>query len=175
MKYVFRIIYQFSIPNRIIIGEIEILKRLKKNNPRGISTVLATLMMIVIVVAASLISYAWFMGYLFFTSTKAGKAIQIQSVVNSGADLAIYVQNVGEGSVTFDPSGSVYIGEKLQYNIGINNPDGNTLPNGVLGQGSTAVLLAFGQAVPEGERVTIKVVTRDGTSIEAVLYPQKLV
>jgi flagellin-like protein len=45
---------------------------------RGISPILATLLLIVIAVAAIVITYAWVMGYLGFTTNKVGKAIQIQ-------------------------------------------------------------------------------------------------
>ncbi len=47
---------------------------------RAISPVIATLLMIAIAVVASLVTYAWVMGYMNFTTEKTGKAIQIQSI-----------------------------------------------------------------------------------------------
>ena len=75
-------------------------KKIKRNfrkDIRAISPVIATLLMIAIAVVASLVAYAWVMGYMGFTTDKAGKAIQIQSVEQLGA---VYVQNVGDGTVT---------------------------------------------------------------------------
>jgi hypothetical protein len=68
-------------------------------------------MMIVIAVAGSLVTYAWVMGYLSFTTAKAGRAIQIQSIANdeTDTDLLVYVQNVGEGVVTLDPTGAALV------------------------------------------------------------------
>ena len=51
-----------------------------RRNTRAISPVIATLLMIAIAVVASLVTYAWVMGYMSFTTNKTGLAIQIQSV-----------------------------------------------------------------------------------------------
>ena len=53
-----------------------------RKNVKAISPVLSVLMMIAVAVAASLVTYAWVMGYLGFTTAKVGKAIQIQSIGN---------------------------------------------------------------------------------------------
>ena len=53
-----------------------------RRNVKAVSTVLATLLMIAVAVAASLVAYAWVMGYIGGTTGKVGKAIQIQSVVH---------------------------------------------------------------------------------------------
>ncbi len=57
-----------------------------RRNMRAISPVIATLLMIAIAVVASLVTYAWVMGYMNFTTEKTGKAIQIQSVSDSGTN-----------------------------------------------------------------------------------------
>ena len=56
------------------------IKRNFRRNTKAISPVIATLLMIAIAVVASLVTYAWVMGYMNFTTEKTGKAIQIQSV-----------------------------------------------------------------------------------------------
>ena len=134
---------------------------------RAISPVLAVLMMIVIAVAGSLVTYAWVMGYLSFTTAKAGRAIQIQSVANSDADLAIYVQNVGEGTVELDPLGlsSVYVNGGL-VPVSLMDP-----ADGLLLQGNTATLVIAGAAAGPGERTRVKVVSMGGTFTEAASYP----
>ncbi len=50
-----------------------------KRSIKAISPVIATLLMIAIAVVASLVVYAWVTGYMGGTTSKAGKAIQIQS------------------------------------------------------------------------------------------------
>jgi hypothetical protein len=116
-------------------------------------------MMIAIAVAASLIAYAWIMGYLNFTTTKAGKAVQIQNMaIDLGAEpddpaddqLLVYVQNVGQGPVTID---SVYVNDMRKSFATVDK---------TLEKGETAALIVD-YIVVEGERVTVKVVTSEGT------------
>ena len=140
------------------------LRRLKlklKLSLRGISPILAVLMMIVVAVAAGLVTYAWVMGYLGFTTGKAGKAIQIQSLANSGSDLLVYVQNVGDGVVEFDPAACVYVNGVLR----------SCVPDPVLlEEGKTATLTVEGAAVPAGSKVTVKVVTTGGAFMEKTTF-----
>jgi flagellin-like protein len=135
---------------------------------RGISPVLAVLMMIVIAVAGSLVTYAWVMGYLSFTTAKAGRAIQIQSIANDETDtnLLVYVQNVGEGTVTFDPTGAA-----LVYVNGGLLPCTIVPADGILGEGATAIIEVAGAAGGAGEQVRVKVVSLGGTFTEAAAYP----
>ena len=78
-----------------------------RRNRKAISPVIATLLMIAIAVVASLVTYAWVMGYMSFTTNKTGLAIQIQSVspgnatANPAVSGVVYVQNVGNGVVSF--------------------------------------------------------------------------
>jgi MSHA biogenesis protein MshQ len=124
-------------------------------------------MMIVIAVAGSLVTYAWVMGYLSFTTAKAGRALQIQSVANSNGDLVVYVQNVGEGTVALDPTMAAIV-----YVNGGLYPLGSMIPaDGLLLQGVIATLTVPGQAAGPGERVRIRVVSMDGTFTEATSYP----
>jgi flagellin-like protein len=76
------------------------LKRKLNHSIKGISPIMAVLMMIVVAVAAGLVLYGWALGYLDFTTGNAGKAIRIQSIGYNTTDtsLKVYVQNVGEGN-----------------------------------------------------------------------------
>src|SRR3989337_492455 len=94
---------------------------------RAISPVLSVLMMIAIAVTASLVAYAWIMGYIGGTTSKVGKAVLIQSMATNPANpdyLRVYVQNVGQGTVEFDPASCVYIndvrGTLTAFGININ-------------------------------------------------------
>src|SRR4030067_2183418 len=85
-------------------------RKLRKN-VKAISPVLSVLMMIAVAVAASLVTYAWVMGYLGFATNKVGKAIQIQSIARDGSGLmTVYVQNVGDSDVSLS---SVFVNGTL--------------------------------------------------------------
>lgn len=131
---------------------------------KAVSPVISVLLMIAIAVAASLIAYAWIMGYIGGTTTKAGKAILIQSMAtnpNNKDYLRVYVQNVGQGTVEFDPASCVYIndvrGTLTAFGINI-----NPLP---VGQTATIEvdLSALGIST---DFIKVKVVTKDGTFTE---------
>ena len=72
-------------------------KKLRKN-VKAISPVISVLLMIAVAVVASLVAYAWVMGYMNFQTNKTGNAIQIQSISIDGS---VYVQNTGSGTVSF--------------------------------------------------------------------------
>jgi archaeal type IV pilus assembly protein PilA len=129
-----------------------------RRNTRAISPVIATLLMIAIAVVASLVTYAWVMGYMNFTTEKTGKAIQIQSISYpsaGGQTFTVYVQNVGDSDLTLS---SVFINGAAAT--------GSWTPS-ALPKGSTASMPAVASVnspVPAGvQSVTIKVTTTDGT------------
>jgi PKD repeat protein len=122
--------------------------------------------MIAVAIAGSLITYAWVMGYIGFTTEKAGQAIMIQSVANDGTDtnLMVYVQNVGEGTVELDPLSCLYVNGELKTCT--------ILPaDGIVAEGDTATLTYAGGAAAAGEKVTVKVVSALGTFSEKSNYP----
>jgi uncharacterized repeat protein (TIGR02543 family) len=119
-------------------------------------------MMVAVAVAASLVAYAWIINYLNFTTAKSGKAIQIQAVGIIGANLKVYVQNIGQGSVQFVPNQCVYIDGALFNNL----IDSNTLS-----EGETATITVGDQAGLAGQMVKIRIVTSDGIFMEATAVP----
>jgi len=130
-----------------------------KRSLRGISPVISVLLMIAIAVAASLVAYAWVMGYLDFTTSKTGQAIIVQSsaIDTSSNDLLVYVQNVGSSTVEFSPTACVYIDNELKVcSISGDNP---------LDKGKTATLAIAG-ADTLSYPIKLKVVTISGTSTE---------
>jgi FlaG/FlaF family flagellin (archaellin) len=132
---------------------------------RAISPVIAVLLMIVIAVAASLVAYAWVMGYIGFTTNRVGKAIQIQSVAKGGggADLLVYVQNVGDSAINLDPTGKsvVYVNDAL-----MDCTFDAAHADGVLDAGETATLTIAGAGSLLDAKLSVKVQTTDGTFIE---------
>jgi flagellin-like protein len=129
-----------------------------RRDMRAISPVIATLLMIAIAVAASLVTYAWVMGYMNFQTEKTGKAIQIQSVSSNtdGITLTLYVQNVGNSPVTFTAQ-SVFINGTLATSDAATNP--------TLAAGSTKTINATLPQAPGSVSFTVnlKVTTQDGT------------
>lgn len=133
-----------------------------RRSVKGISPVISVLLMIAIAVAASLVAYAWVMGYMDFTTTKVGKTIQIQSITANAA----YVQNIGDSDVEIS---AVYVDGTLKdgttYQITVDGEVTNTV-----GTTETAKIdFTPGgsiQPVAPETQVTIKVVTTDGISAE---------
>jgi flagellin-like protein len=129
-----------------------------RRNMRAISPVIATLLMIAIAVVASLVTYAWVMGYMSFTQEKTGRAIQIQSVTAN----TIYVQNVGDSAVSFGATNAVFLNGAAVTSYTIT-------PAGSLGKGATAAITVGTIVPPTGAFGTIvgsntfKVTTLDGT------------
>ncbi len=122
--------------------------------------------MIVITVAASLVTYAWVMGYLSFTTAKAGRAVQIQSIaLDDTGTLLVYVQNVGEGRVNFGDESFYLEGILTVVDITTGNAED------YLDEGQTATFSLTGQAGLESQRITVKVVSVSGTFTEATGVP----
>jgi flagellin-like protein len=140
--------------------EMNIGKSIRKfrRNIRAISPVIATLLMIAIAVVASLVTYAWVMGYMNFTTEKTGKAIQIQSVSYAGGAndvFTIYVQNVGDSDVLLSSSNSVFVNGAVAS---------GTWSSTTLAKGSTVSMPATALGLTNGvQSITIKVTTTDGT------------
>jgi flagellin-like protein len=125
-----------------------------KHSVKAISPVISVLLMIAIAVVASLVAYAWVMGFIGGKTTQAGQAIQIQSYGADGdGNLVIYVQNIGQGQVQFSESGSVYVNDMMKP---LTNDPGKVDP------GQTAQLNLDYQWTP-GTQTKIKVVSNDGT------------
>jgi flagellin-like protein len=129
-----------------------------RKNTRAISPVIATLLMIAIAVVASLVTYAWVMGYMNFTTEKTGKAIQIQSVSYSGTSgdvFTVYVQNVGDSDVLLSSDNSVFVNGVVAE---------GTWSSTTLTKGNTVSIPATASGLIAGvQQITIKVTTTDGT------------
>jgi FlaG/FlaF family flagellin (archaellin) len=128
-------------------------------------------MMIAVAIAGALLVYAWVMGYLSFSSERAGEEIMIPSIGNDPADtdLLVYVENVGGVVVQLEEDECLYVnGILVPCTI-----SGVTVSNNMatLNGGETATLRYVGGAALPGEKVKIKVTTLRGTSAEKSAYP----
>jgi len=76
-----------------------------KFNKRGVSPVIAVLLLIVIAVAAAVLTYLWVLGYIGTMQTTGGteqlqEKIKIESVDLSGSSIyRVYVRNIGDTQV----------------------------------------------------------------------------
>jgi len=124
-----------------------------RRNVKAISPVISVLLMIAVAVVASLVAYAWVMGYIGFQTAKTGQAIQVQSVVFNGAAVdTVYLQNVGDGVVKVD---YVYI-EGVQVS--------SNLASTSVGAGDTLTIdVTSATTYTPGDMITIKVTTEGGT------------
>jgi flagellin-like protein len=131
---------------------------------KAISPIISVLLMIAIAVVASLVVYAWVMGYIGGTTNKTGMAINIPSFATDQAtgNLIVYVQNVGQGAVQLNPAGAVYVNNNL---VTINTWNGNTASGLItIAQGQTVALVV--NYPYNGTQVAIKVVTTGGAFMQ---------
>jgi len=134
-----------------------------RRNKKGVSDVIAVLLMIAIAVAASLIAYAWVMGYLGGVTGKVGNVIQIQSMYTDGTNLYVYVQNVGTAPVTLS---SVYVNGALAAGATFTYPAPGTAPLAI-NQTATVTITPLPPGFSTTTAVDVKVVCTDGTFISA--------
>ncbi len=126
-----------------------------RKNLKAISPIISVLLMIAIAVVASLVVYAWVMGYIGYQTGKTGDSVQIQSVNMAGDSLTtVYLQNVGSTTVTVNPF--VFV-NGVEYTATLT-------PAGALNEGSTqAITLTTPLALTSGQMYTIKATVTGGT------------
>ncbi|RJX16464.1 hypothetical protein CW703_01170 [Candidatus Bathyarchaeota archaeon] len=129
---------------------------------------------------AALITYTWVTGFVGTTTTKAGNALQIQSVkFFSNHSIVIYAQNVGQGPLKIV---GIYVNNKLvngNYTQNKSDLNGDNTLNDPLGttilpKGKTATIFlgntGGGTAAitnwSTGQSVKIRIVCEDGTFTE---------
>ncbi len=88
------------------------------NNKRGIDTILAALLMVVIVVVASVMVYAWstgLLGGLLVTPTTGKEALSLENTAwSTNSNVTLYLRNVGSATINLvsyyvkDASGNQY-------------------------------------------------------------------
>jgi flagellin-like protein len=74
---------------------------------KAISPILATLLLIVIAVAAIVVTYAWVMTYMSSTTTQAGILLREDNINWPSGKIVITVRNTGTSDATID---AVYVG-----------------------------------------------------------------
>lgn len=140
-------------------GYLEMFKKGRK----GVSPVIATLLLIVIAVAAAVVTYSWVMGFIGTTTTtpaqtQARIVVDAVSYDSGGPSLTVYVRNVGTTSVNVD---AVYV-----YSADGTLVDADTSPSGGsnIEAGSVATVTASLSAALSSGTYYVKVTTQEGAS-----------
>ncbi len=131
---------------------------------KGISPILATLLLIVIAVAAVIVTYAWVMTFTASTTSQAGAILKVDNVrfytVSSTDYVEVIIRNSGTGDAKVD---SVYTGttdSNLATQTGVSyNP--NTQ---IVTAGST-LNITITQDWTDGTRYYFKMTTEEGFEI----------
>jgi len=140
-----------------------------RQNKKGVSPIIATLLLIVIAVAAAVVTYAFvtgFIGTATSQSTQQGAMVIDTGAVNTNLQLTVYVRNTGTKSEILGTS--VYVNNTLVASETYNTaaPPFTLAPNGVV----TVVITGVGTTWADGHAYTVKVVANDGTPVAYSLH-----
>jgi len=131
---------------------------------RGISTFIATLLLMVLAVAAGAIIYAYTMGYLggLGTTTTPGTLSLDSAKVNvTSKEIIAYVRNIGKGSLEID---KVYVDDELVPDDQVTFSDNST----TIDEGEVKTITINCTTVvtlTTGKTYDVKIVCTDGTHL----------
>ncbi|MEM2305726.1 MAG: archaellin/type IV pilin N-terminal domain-containing protein [Candidatus Methanomethylicia archaeon] len=142
------------------------MRNYKKLNRKGVSPVIATLLLILIAVAAAVLVYMWVTGYVRTTATggeEMAERIKIEAVSVSSGSLTAYVRNVGDVTATIN---AIYVidrgGSILGSSTGLSSSVG-------VGSITTVTVSA---TLTRGQHYTLRVVTKSGVEASYVFRVQ---
>ncbi len=144
------------------------MRNYKKLNRKGVSPVIATLLLILIAVAAAVLVYMWVTGYVRTTATggeEMAERIKIEAVSVSGSTLlTAYVRNVGDVTATID---AIYVIDRSGSIVG-------SSPNlsSEVSVGSVTTVTVNGVTLTRGQHYTLRVVTKSGVEASYVFRMQ---
>ena len=129
---------------------------------KGISPILATLLLIVIAVAAVIVTYAWVMTFTGSTTGQAGAILTVENVRfydESGQKVDITIRNSGTSNAKIV---EVYNGTSSSNLEAVSSPSYS--PSEVISEGESAKI-TFAFTWESGTRYHFKVVTEEGLSL----------
>ena len=130
---------------------------------KGISPIIATLLLILIAIAAGVIVYAYVVGFLGSSSPSAPQVGSDQLDVNAvqysstSGNMTVYVQNVGQSSFNVSSIYLYYVNNTLYKEVSPSS--GNPVK-----AGTTSSIVATVAALPSGQTYYVKVTTLVGSS-----------
>lgn len=126
----------------------------------AISPILATLLLVVIAVAAIVVTYAWVMTYMSAQTQQAGVLLTKDAVSWPSGYVMLYVRNTGTSDATID---AVYIGTSatnLTKQTATYDPSNVVLASGGL------INVTFAHSWSSGTTYYFRVAPKVGTSLE---------
>ena len=133
---------------------------------KGISPILATLLLIVIAVAAVIVTYAWVMTFTSSTTSQAGAVLTVENLrfYGSGEDnIEIVIRNSGTADAEVV---EVYLGEASSDLQKVSSGDIDYEPSSqIISAGSSLEIDIANADWDSGTRYYFKVVTEEGLSI----------
>lgn len=159
------------------MDRIELFNRLKRERRSAISPIIATLLLILIAIAAGVVVYAYVLGFVGNSTNNTGNNTSVISVENvcisasqkcSSAGSSVYgfvivVRNLGSTTISLATSPAVYLSDSTAQSI----PTETTVScgSGSVSPGSTFTCTGsagWSNAPSAGDTVTVKVVVSDG-------------
>jgi FlaG/FlaF family flagellin (archaellin) len=138
-----------------------VLKMIVAKKRKAISTFIATLLLMVLAVAAGVVIYAYTMGYLGgFTTPQTMGALSLDSaVLSSTGGLTAYIRNIGHSPFTYD---TAYI---TFGTTTVKSPGGGLAPN-TLAEGAVGLFtIPIGEFTGGTLTYSIKLIGKDNTQI----------
>jgi flagellin-like protein len=132
---------------------------------KGISPILATLLLIVIAVAAVIVTYAWVMTFTGSTTSQAGAMLNVENVrfYGSGDNVEIVIRNSGTADAEV---AEVYLGTASSDLQKVSSGDIDYDPSSqIISAGSSLEIDIDNAGWASGTRYYFKVVTEEGLSI----------
>jgi FlaG/FlaF family flagellin (archaellin) len=127
---------------------------------KAISTFIATLLLMVLAVAAGVVIYAYTMGYLGgFTTPQTMGALSLDSAVLGSTGLTAYVRNIGHSPFTYDTAYVTFGTTTTKSTGGVLTP--NTLAEGAVG----LFTIPIGEFSGGTLTYSIKLIGKDNTQI----------
>jgi flagellin-like protein len=126
---------------------------------KGISPILATLLLIVIAVAAVIVTYAWVMTFTGSTTNQAGAVLTVENVrfYDDGDSVDITLRNSGIAAATVD---TVYMG------LTASSLESQSASMGIVEAGSTLTITISDNSIwADGTTYYFNIGTEEGLSI----------
>jgi archaeal type IV pilus assembly protein PilA len=146
---------------------------LEKIQRKGISPIIATLLLILIAIAAGVIVYAYVVGFIGNSTSNSGGSTSVVSIDNlcasattncAGTGYSVTLRNVGSTTITASSAVSLYFNDVTAGTSGVDTSH-CSIPGTGLAPGATltcSAALPAGISAGAGHQITVKAVMVDG-------------
>ena len=140
-------------------------------NKKGVSPIIATLLLIVIAVAAAVVTYAFVTGFIGTSSGAAGSqgsmSFDTYSIDTAGANVTVYLRNTGTKALNLAAASgaAVYIDGVAQATFSMAALPGGTDNELAVGEVDAMVITPVAPVLTAGAH-QLRVVAADGTPLQ---------